>query len=236
MSEALDARVAARRQAEMVASLRRLSRPGGTGRRRRRATGLERRCRGESTATSAASRSTPTTATCSTWSIAASSAPARAASRCAAATPSCARPERAPCGSTTSTSPTRPGPSFGDPDRARVLHRLERLAAASSPSTRAPPARPSPSSTTEAWRDLRTANPVLMSLEPDAEALIVNRIADPPAVRDRADRRVLPAGRADQGRAGTGSRAARGWSGRSPRSSRSCASGPRAPDLRGSAA
>ncbi len=45
---------------------------------------------------------------------------------------------------------------------------------------------PSPAGATESgippevWRDLRTANPVLMSLEPDAEALIVNRIADPP--------------------------------------------------------
>ncbi len=45
---------------------------------------------------------------------------------------------------------------------------------------------PSPAGATEseleieAWRDLRGKNPVLMGLEPDAEALIVNRIADPP--------------------------------------------------------
>ncbi len=45
---------------------------------------------------------------------------------------------------------------------------------------------PSPAGATESeleietWRDLRTENPVLMGLEPDAEALIVNRIADPP--------------------------------------------------------
>ena len=45
---------------------------------------------------------------------------------------------------------------------------------------------PSPAGATESeleigtWRELRTDNPVLMSLEPDAEALIVNRISDPP--------------------------------------------------------
>ena len=45
---------------------------------------------------------------------------------------------------------------------------------------------PSPAGATEseleieAWRELRTENPVLMGLEPDAEALIVNRISDPP--------------------------------------------------------
>ncbi len=32
---------------------------------------------------------------------------------------------------------------------------------------------------TETWRELRTQNPVLMGLEPDAEALIVNRMAEP---------------------------------------------------------
>jgi hypothetical protein len=45
---------------------------------------------------------------------------------------------------------------------------------------------PSPAGATEseleieAWRDLRRDNPVLMGLEPDAEALIVNRMAEPP--------------------------------------------------------
>jgi len=45
---------------------------------------------------------------------------------------------------------------------------------------------PSPAGATEsaiapeAWNRLRTANPLLMSLEPDAEALIVNRMASPP--------------------------------------------------------
>lgn len=45
---------------------------------------------------------------------------------------------------------------------------------------------PSPAGATEseiepmAWNGLRTQNPVLMGLEPDAEALIVNRMVDPP--------------------------------------------------------
>jgi hypothetical protein len=45
---------------------------------------------------------------------------------------------------------------------------------------------PSPAGATEselemgAWRELRARNPVLMGLEPDAEALLVNRIADRP--------------------------------------------------------
>jgi uncharacterized protein DUF5947 len=45
---------------------------------------------------------------------------------------------------------------------------------------------PSPAGATESgldlgvWRDLVAANPVLATLEPDAEALIVNRLADPP--------------------------------------------------------
>ena len=44
---------------------------------------------------------------------------------------------------------------------------------------------PSPAGATEceldldAWRALRTENPVLMGLEPDAEALLVNRMAEP---------------------------------------------------------
>ena len=105
----------------MVTRLRRLARgPGRTATAAAPARGAPRR-----PATSAASRSTPTTATCSTSSTAASSAPARAAWRCAAATPSCARPAPAPCGWTTSSSPTRLGLVRG-PDRARVLHRLER--------------------------------------------------------------------------------------------------------------
>jgi hypothetical protein len=33
---------------------------------------------------------------------------------------------------------------------------------------------------TEAWADLVSANPVLEELDPDAEALVVNRLSDPP--------------------------------------------------------
>ena len=46
---------------------------------------------------------------------------------------------------------------------------------------------PSPAGSTEceldldAWDEVKAANPVLESLEPDAEAFIVNRLADPPA-------------------------------------------------------
>jgi hypothetical protein len=44
---------------------------------------------------------------------------------------------------------------------------------------------PSPAGATEselelaAWQDLKAANPVLDTLEPDAEALVVNRISEP---------------------------------------------------------
>ena len=61
---------------------------------------------------------------------------------------------------------------------------------------------PSPAGATEceldleAWDELVAANPVLDDLEPDVEALIVNRIADPPQLRHRADRPLLRAGRA----------------------------------------
>ena len=92
---------------------------------------------------------------------------------------------------------------------------------------------PSPAGATESELDLERlarparANPVLEGLEPDAEALIVNRMAEPPAARDRPDRRVLPAGRDDQARPGMGSRAAPGSSGPSSASSASCARGRR---------
>ena len=79
----------------------------------------------------------------------------------------------------------------------------------------------------DAWRELAEANPVLESLDADGEALLVNRISDPPAARDRPDRRVLPTGRPGQGRAGRGSRAAAAPRRRSPASSTSCARGAR---------
>ena len=42
-------------------------------------------------------------------------------------------------------------------------------------------------------------NPVLRDLEPDAEALIVNRTSDPPAFAIAPDRPLLHARRPDQG-------------------------------------
>ena len=66
-----------------------------------------------------------------------------------------------------------------DPDRARLLHALELGRARRRRSTRAPPARPSASSS---WRPGRTsARPTRCSSRSseDVEALIVNRIAEP---------------------------------------------------------
>ncbi len=60
---------------------------------------------------------------------------------------------------------------------------------------------PSPAGATEseldleAWAEVCAANPAL-ELEPDIEALIVNRLGEPHAARDRADRQGLRAGRA----------------------------------------
>ncbi len=75
---------------------------------------------------------------------------------------------------------------LGDPDRARVLHDSTARRARPSPSTPARRARPSRELDLDAWDELEAANPELEGLEPDAEALIVNRLADPPAARDRS--------------------------------------------------
>ena len=67
---------------------------------------------------------------------------------------------------------------------------------------------PSPGGATESelhfdsWSRMRELNPVLEGLEPDIEGLIVNRMAEPPHVRDRADRPLLRADRHDQGALG----------------------------------
>ena len=62
------------------------------------------------------------------------------------------------------------------------------------------------------WAALVADNPELEGLESDAEGLVVNRLAEPPAVRHRADRRVLQAGRPGEGQLGghLGRRPARG--------------------------
>ena len=97
--------------------------------------------------------------------------------------------------------------------------------AASSPSIRARPGRPSPSST---WTRGRSSEPPTqrsMTLEADAEALIVNRMARAAEARDRADRRVLPAGRPDQGELGGDLGRRRAARRRSSASSASCGRG-----------
>ena len=180
MSDALDAKVAARRQAEMVAGLRRLVRSArGNGDRRQAANRRSTAAADGELRPLRQAGSTPTTATCCTWSIGGILCTCES---CLALRGGDA--ELRPTGTRTvwletSSSPTRSGPRSTSRSASRSSStRAPR--AASSPSTRARPARPSPSSPPEAWRDLRTANPVLMSLESDAEALIVNRIADPP--------------------------------------------------------
>ena len=98
-----------------------------------------------------------------------------------------------------------------DPDRPGVLPALERDRRRSSALY------PSPAGATEseldldAWDRLVAANPVLEDLEPDAEALIVNRMATAARARDRAARRLLPARRDHQGDAGRASPAAPRW-------------------------
>ena len=112
-----------------------------------------------------------------------------------------------------------------DPDRPGLPHAHERDAAA------IVALYPSPAGATEselelaAWDALCAANPVLDRLEPDAEALIVNRLADRAAVRDRPDRPVLPARRADQVALGGHHRRARRRGRGRPSSSTRCARG-----------
>ena len=132
-----------------------------------------------SAATCARRRSRPTTATCSTSRSGGSSAPARPAARSSPATGRTGRPARGRSGSTASSSRTSCG-RLPDPDRARVLLPRAAPPAASSPSTRARPARPSASSTSGPGRSSSAANPVLAGLEPDVEALIVNRLGGAP--------------------------------------------------------
>ena len=118
------------------------------------------------------------------------------------------------CGSTTSTLRRASGRRSGSRS-ASPSSSTRAPPAASSPSTRARPGRPSPSSSSTPGASCASANPVLD--EPRARRRGADRQPDgrPAAARDRPDRRVLPAGRADQGRTGRGSPAAPGSSGRS---------------------
>ena len=161
------------------------------------------------TASSARQGSPTTIATCCTSTSGGSSACARPAGRCARATPSSAPPACARCGSRTSSCPTTCGPSSGSrsawPSRCAA-----RRPAGSSRSTRARPGATECELELAAWDRLRALNPVLDRLEPDAEALVIDRLGDPHRYRDRADRPVLPARRPDQGELGGHLRRQRG--------------------------
>ncbi len=62
---------------------------------------------------------------------------------------------------------------------------------------------PSPAGATESlldfesWQEIVECNPVLQEMEPDTEALLVNRVQRAVGSFHRADRRVLPARRFD---------------------------------------
>ena len=58
-----------------------------------------------------------------------------------------------------------------------VLLPLERRASGCSPTTPARWGRPSRSCELSSWQELEAANPILGELEPDVEALLVNRVA-----------------------------------------------------------
>ena len=221
MSEALDRRVAARRQAELVSSLRRLGRPRGAGERRtgprprpsRRALRpLRQRDPAPTTATSSTSTERRILCACESCLALRSGDPelrpdrhpGRLARRPRALRRALGARSRIPIGLAFFIARQRrrrgrrPLPEPGRGDRVRA--RPGRVGGALRPRTRC-----------------STAS------RPDAEALIVNRMADPPQSRDRADRRVLPAGRADQGELGGdlgGRRAARRRSTASSTSSR----------------
>ena len=140
--------------------------------------GAARRTR--SSASCARSRSPRRTGTCCTSTSGGSCACARRAGRCARATPSTARSATARCGSTTSRSPT----SSGRRSRSRSGWR----SSWSRPCRAAWSALyPSPAGATECELDLeaweRAGAPrtrCWQTLEADAEALVVNRMADPP--------------------------------------------------------
>ena len=76
---------------------------------------------------------------------------------------------------------------------------------------------PSPAGATESeldlgvWGELCAKNPVLGDLEPEAEALIVDRMVGAAASRDRPHRRGLPARGPREGATGRASRAAQAW-------------------------
>ena len=200
-TRAIDGAVAARRRANLVSRLRRLS-AAGPARAARQPPGEHGRAAGEALRPLRDTDPTPSTPHARTSTTGGSSASARPAWRMRSGDPEL-RPDRdpRPSGSTTSTSPTSSG-------RASQIPIGLAFFLPTAPRGGMVALYPSPAGATEseldldAWEDLCADNPVLDGLEPDAEALIVNRMSDPPRVRDRADRRVLRARRDDQGELG----------------------------------
>ena len=199
MSAELDAMVAARRRAETVARMRRLAR---TVRRPSAASapatdGDRERGQSGNGATSATRRCPTTTATCCTSSSGGSCAPARRAGRFTRATPSTGRPGSATLWLDGFDCSEEVWATFQIPIGLAFFMRstVTDSVVAFYPS---PAGATESELTLEAWEALVAANPVLEQLEADAEALVVNRMSQPAAVRDRADRPVLRAGRADQ--------------------------------------
>ena len=119
-----------------------------------------------------------------------------AAARCAAATPPTGRRASASSGCRSSTSPTSSGPRFAIPIGLAFFLRARRGGEVVA-------LYPSPAGATECELDLRRWERLVArtrcsaDLEPDAEALVVDRLGAPPPLRDRADRPVLPARRPD---------------------------------------
>ena len=93
------------------------------------------------------------------------------------------RPDRAAarCGSRTSSCPRSSGPQFRIPIGLAFFMHSTRHRTASWRCTRARPGATESELHFETWSRLVAMNPVLRDLEPDAEALIVNRMSDPPA-------------------------------------------------------
>ena len=208
--------VAARRRADVVSGLR-----GGSARAATRRSPRRARHRRRPTDTEALRslrhrhpRGPPPPA--ARWPSAGSCARARRAGRCARARATTARPATGRCGCRASTSPTR----CGRASRSRSGWRSSwsrRSPRAWSRCTRARAGATETELHFESWSRMVELNPVLDDLEPDIEGLIVNRLADPPHVRDRADRPLLRAHRHDQGAPGRGSPAAPASSRRSTR-------------------
>ena len=142
--------------------------------------------------------------------------------RCAAAMPSCARPARGRSGSTDFDLPDEIWAAFGIPIGLAFF-----IDSSATGRRRRPLPEPGRGDRVRArarapGSELRAANPVLMAARARRRGADRQPDGRPAPARDRPDRRVLPAGRPDQGRTGRGSPAATGPSARSRGSSPSC--------------